>query len=135
VLTTRRLFLAAVALAIAWLSHRPALEPPFLLFAHQDKVFHFLEFAGLGFALHLNRDIFRNRPLLWSSLSGLCWAALDEVHQHYVPGRYCDILDFSADAAGLLTSLALFRYLSIIGKFRPGTAPPGNRKEDTKLDS
>jgi hypothetical protein len=132
VLTARRVFLAAVALAIVWLSHRQSLEPPFMLFLHQDKVFHFLEFAGLGFALHLNRDIFRNKPFLWSSISGLCWAALDEVHQHYVPGRYCDILDFSADAAGLLTSLALFRYLSTIGKFRPGTYPSGKRKEENQ---
>lgn len=124
------MFLGAVALTIVWLSHKQSLEPPFILFAHQDKVFHFLEFAGLGFALHLNRDMFRNRPFLWSSLSGLCWAALDEVHQHYVPGRYCDILDFSADAAGLLTSLALFRYLSTIGKFRPGATQPGKRMEE-----
>jgi VanZ family protein len=132
VLTARRLFLGAVALGIFWLSSKPSLEPPFILFAHQDKVFHFLEFAGLGFALHLNRDMWRNRPFLWSSLSGLCCAALDEVHQHYVPGRYCDILDFSADAAGLLTSLALFRYLSTIGKFRPGTDPPEKRMEENQ---
>ena len=131
-LTARRLFLGAVALGIVWLSSKPSLEPPFILFAHQDKVFHFLEFAGLGFALHLNRDMWRNRPFLWSSLSGLCWAALDEVHQHYVPGRYCDILDFSADAAGLLTSLALFRYLSTIGKVRPGTDAPEKRMEENQ---
>jgi len=132
VLTARRVFLATVALLIVWLSHRQSLEPPFMLFEHQDKVFHFLEFAGLGFALHLNRDIWRRNPFLWSSISGLCWAALDEVHQHYVPGRFCDILDFSADAAGLLTSLALFRYLSTIGKVRPDADPSAKRKEDNQ---
>lgn len=129
-LIARRLFLASVALAIAWLSHRPSIDPPFMLFVHQDKVFHFLEFAGLGFALHRNRDLWRSRPFLWSSLAGLFWALLDEVHQHYIPGRYCDILDFMADAAGLLTSLALFRYLSTIGKVRPVTDPFGERKVD-----
>lgn len=126
-LIARRIFLASVALAIVWLSHRPSISPPFMLFEHQDKVFHFLEFAGLGFALHLNRDIWGSRPFLLSSISGLAWAVLDEVHQHYIPGRYCDILDFLADAAGLLTSLALFRYLFTNGKLRPVNGPHEER--------
>lgn len=121
-LTARRAFLAAVAIAIAWLSHQPSLTPPFQLFPHQDKVFHFIQFAGLGFALHVNRDIWKGRRFLFSFLAGFVWAVLDEIHQHFVPGRNCDVLDLAADTAGLLASLAVFHYLFIHGKLRAGTA-------------
>jgi VanZ family protein len=114
----RRLFLGGVILAIAWLSHQPSLKPPFQLFPHQDKVFHFLEFAGLGLALHVNRDLKALSRVGPRLLAGLGWAALDEIHQRFVPGRFCDLADFLADAAGLLASLALFGYLYVHRKVR-----------------
>jgi len=118
----------AVALLIAWLSHQPSLKPPFELFPHQDKAFHFLQFAGLGLALHVNRDMWPRRAFLYNAVSGGVWAVLDEVHQHFVPGRQCDLADVLADIAGLLTSLAVLRYLSLHGGKRKNhggtTCPP-----------
>ena len=117
-ITFRRVFLGAAALSIAWLSHQPSLEPPFQLFPHQDKVFHFLEFAGLGLALQVNRDLKAFSRAGYRLLAGLGWAVLDEVHQHFVPGRFCDPADLLADAAGLLASLARFGYLYAHRKLR-----------------
>ena len=31
----------------------------------------------------------------------MAYAAIDEITQNFIPGRYPDVLDFAADAAGL----------------------------------
>jgi VanZ family protein len=106
-----RLFLAFVALLIVALSSQPSLKPPFHLFPHQDKVFHFIEYAGLALALVLNADIFGKRPGRNMFCFGLAWAVADEIHQHFVPGRHCSVLDIAADAAGLMAGILLFTAL------------------------
>jgi VanZ family protein len=107
-----RLFLLFVALLIPVLSHQPALKPPFQLFPHQDKVFHMVEFGGLALAMVMNRDLFRRyRNRLGMIIAGLTWAALDELHQSFVPGRDCSIADLLADGAGLIAGVILFSAL------------------------
>lgn len=107
--TLRRLFLLSVLLLIVYLSHQPSLKPPMELFPHQDKVFHMIEFGGLGLALVLNADIFGSkRRRLWMIVSGVLWAALDELHQSFVPGRDCSLQDVFADVAGLILAVWIF---------------------------
>ena len=104
----RRLGLLAILTAIFWLSHQPSLKliPP--IFPFQDKLLHAAEFFVLGAMLFLNRDLFHSRiRWLGTVLTGVMWAALDEVHQSYIVGRDCSSGDFLADCAGLLTVLAL----------------------------
>lgn len=104
-----RLFLLLVALLIPVLSHQPSLKPPFELFPHQDKLFHFLEFGGLALTMVLNRDLFRRLKNRWGmAASGMVWAALDEVHQSFVPGRDCSVQDLTADVVGLAVGVLLF---------------------------
>ncbi len=107
-----RLFLLLVAFLIAALSHQPSLKPPFELFPHQDKVFHMCQFGGLALALVLNVDLFgKNRTRRKMLAAGLFWAATDELHQHFVPGRFCSLGDFAADALGLVLGILLFSAL------------------------
>lgn len=109
-----RLFLVFTSLLIVALSDQPSLKPPFELFPHQDKLFHFAEFGGLALALMLNRDLFgRNRPRIKMALSGMIWALADEIHQSFVPGRNCSVSDFLADSLGLLVGILIFSALSI----------------------
>lgn len=113
----RRLFLVSVSLLIVYLSHQPSLKPPVELFPHQDKVFHMIEFGGLGLALVLNTDLFgkrykRSRMIV----SGICWALLDEFHQSFVPGRDSSFQDAFADIAGLI--LAIWLFSRVIGNNR-----------------
>jgi VanZ family protein len=41
-------------------------------------------------------------------LVGMAYAAIDEITQNFIPGRYPDILDFVADAAGLWTAITIY---------------------------
>lgn len=108
----KRLFLISVALLIVYLSHQPSLKPPFELFPHQDKLFHMVEFGGLGLALVVNADLFgKKRRKYRMAYAGISWAVLDEIHQFFVPGRFCSFQDVLADTAGLLLALWLFSRL------------------------
>ena len=110
--------LLTVAGIIFYLSSQPALPTP-PLFPHQDKVFHFLEFAGLGLMVFLNRDSWGSRPLPVMVLLVLAYALSDEVHQSFVPGRDCSAADLAADAAGGLFSLL------VLSRFGRGGTSPG----------
>ncbi|MCD6589312.1 MAG: VanZ family protein [Candidatus Fermentibacteraceae bacterium] len=105
----RRGFLILVSFLVVYLSHQPSLKPPLELFPHQDKLFHMIEFGGLGLALVLNRDIFgTERPRTFMLVSGAIWAVLDELHQSFVPGRDSSLQDVAADAAGLVIAVLIF---------------------------
>lgn len=110
--------LLTVAGIIFYLSSQPALPTP-PMFPHQDKVFHFLEFAGLGLMVFLNRDSWGGRPLPLMILLVLAYALTDEVHQSFVPGRDCSAADLAADAAGGIVSLLL------LSRFGSGAGSPG----------
>lgn len=108
----RRIFLITVALLVVYLSHQPSLKPPLELFPHQDKLFHMLEFGGLGLALVFNSDLFGKKTQRIRMISaGVIWALLDELHQSFVPGRDCSLQDVFADIAGLLIAVMLFSYM------------------------
>ena len=101
------LTLAYMAL-IFRLSHKPAIEiPP--LFPHQDKVFHFCEYFGLGFLLPLAipGGATRRRFLLAFFLAA-AYGISDEIHQSFVPGRDASVWDWLADAAGAWTGAWFF---------------------------
>jgi VanZ family protein len=101
-------WLPAVAWAgvIFYLSSRPTLpvEPRF---PHFDKAAHFGAYAVLGALLAFGAD--RTRvPLAVAIVLGVAYGASDEVHQMFVPGRSPDVLDWAADAAGVLAACLLY---------------------------
>ena len=102
---------AAVAAAIVALSHVPPGElPPVFIFAHQDKVAHFLEYVVLGTLLfrsllHQLGDKTRAAAIIAVS-AGLAFGAADEWHQRLV-GRSAEAWDVLADAAGLLCGTSM----------------------------
>ena len=111
-LILRRFFLVTVLFLVAYLSHQPSLKPPMEWFKHQDKLFHLLEFGGLGLALVVNSDLFgKKRPVLLMILFGVIWAVTDEIHQYFIPGRFCSWEDLIADSIGLYLSISIFTKL------------------------
>jgi len=76
------------------------------LFPGADKLIHIAEFAL--FAL-IAWKAFRRRALPVLAV-GLAFAAVDEIHQAFVPTRIATLFDAAADALGVLLGLALARW-------------------------
>jgi len=92
------------AALIFFMSSIPGYELPDLPFWSFDKIVHAVEFGLLGILLY---RAFRYpkpsaRPYLFTILTGIPYAALDELHQLFVPGRNCDAVDFLMDVLGLI---------------------------------
>lgn len=96
---------AAWAATIYLLSSQPRLPGPEI--PNFDKVAHFGAYAILGallaFAAHRSRV-----SVLVAVAVGVLYGASDEVHQMFVPGRSPDVLDWAADAAGVVTACYLY---------------------------
>jgi hypothetical protein len=69
----------------------------------KDKSIHSIEYAVLGLLWCRLLLTTRLRPFVALTIAGLLgtiYGLTDEIHQYYVPGRYCDRWDALADAAG-----------------------------------
>ena len=75
------------------------------------KIAHFCEYAVLG--LLLVRAT--RRDALAFGL-GVAYAASDELHQHFVPGRQAAVRDVLVDAAGVLAGVLAARLISQAGR-------------------
>lgn len=85
-------------------------------FSGHDKPIHFLAYAGLGL-LVLAYGAARwgmSRKRLCGIVIGLgVFAALDELTQSYVPGRYPNIDDWYADTTGVVSAVMVWCLVEI----------------------
>jgi len=106
------------AAGILAVSSIPNLRTPDLRVLAVDKLAHFLEYAVFAFLTfwsfyHIGRTPNLRRTLLVAALFVTVFALLDELHQHFIPGRQSDWLDFVVDVLGafiILAVLGLYRY-------------------------
>jgi hypothetical protein len=118
-LTSRHKIIIAVAvfyfIALFVSTHMPI---PKLVYQAKvsDKWLHFLAYMNLFFLLWFSfftdKKVNWLKPTVWLIiLGGLILGGVDELTQPYT-GRTCDILDFAADAKGILGGLIIFAFLS-----------------------
>ena len=73
------------------------------------KLAHFLEFTGLCFlvsnALYQTRG--RLSPVIATVITSI-YAVSDEVHQIFVPGRACQLMDWVIDTCGAVLGCVIF---------------------------
>jgi len=97
-----------------------------------DKILHLIAFFIYGISIQitiiniesLQKKIKKNYKFkikLIVLIFGISFAASDEIHQYFTPGRSADILDWIADVLGIILSLFLYDniynlYLKIINK-------------------
>jgi hypothetical protein len=78
------------------------------------KAAHLVEYAILGALLFRALSV-AARPLpaastvLWTWLIGATYAASDELHQHFVPGRQASAVDLIVDAVGVAVGVVAVR--------------------------
>ena len=96
-----------------------------------DKALHGLEYAGFAFLLALAiastpSPRIRSSAAMIAFLGAVTYAASDEFHQTFIPGRRGDLTDFLADTAGAAVAAAVYhiwRWRSARGPSVSGTSP------------
>ncbi|MCR5682928.1 MAG: VanZ family protein [Clostridiales bacterium] len=80
------------------------------------KLAHFLIFAVLGLltAAACSVDLGRKEAFLTALALGIVYAAADEIHQAFVPGRACQLRDVLIDASGVLLGSGCFTLIRLI---------------------
>jgi VanZ family protein len=101
------------AVLIFWLSSLSVTPEPAAVraFPGWSQEAHFTLYLVLG-ALLLRAVSAQSSGMLFSMpiAIGALYAASDEVHQYFVPGRQADILDFMVDLAGLTVGILMAFY-------------------------
>lgn len=83
-----------------------------------DKIEHFGAYLVLSFLLNMafrfqkKIKLFSERPNLYSFLFVFIYGIFDEIHQAFIPGRYCDLFDLIADTIGAILGLIIILFLS-----------------------
>ncbi len=117
----RLLLLVFYVITVFGLSMRPHLDSPGPDFANKDKVYHFVEYFGMGALLFAAAGRALNGRRLLTLLLlfavGATIAACDEIIQSYTPGREKDFADWVADAVGIVTALTLLTFTRL-GRWR-----------------
>ncbi len=117
----------AYMIAIFALSAQPVLPSPTgdVKIPNLDKLLHFIEYLLLGAMLALAVDAYGlfstsarivgmdvpARALELVITIGVLYGMSDELHQFFVPGRSCDVLDFSMDVLGVIAAQPIFHVL------------------------
>jgi len=94
-----------------------------------DYLAHFIEYFGFGvllfwWRLKAQASLQMKHKAFWQVLLlGSFYGVTDEVHQYFVPGRYCSLYDWIADtlgtAAGAFAAIILFKlYENFLGKVK-----------------
>lgn len=100
------------------LSSFEKLPTPKIEFELFDKLIHFIEF--FVFSILALRAIEKwklldnwkwNLTVPLSILLSTAYAASDEIHQYFVPGRSCDLYDFWADMVGIIVGAVIYCFI------------------------
>jgi len=106
------------SLIIFTLSSLPQEKVPAIEIWNFDKVLHLIEYTIYGIFLSLafasaEHEKVARRAIPLSLLTGLLFAITDELHQYFVPGRFCSIYDWLADAIGIGLGIYLFHKIKL----------------------
>jgi hypothetical protein len=76
-------------------------------FPGADKLVHCLMYLVLGWLASRALENASISRVVWMAVAILCFAALDEWHQFFIPGRDADVLDWVADSLGASMGILL----------------------------
>jgi VanZ family protein len=95
-----------------------------------DKALHAVEYAGLALLVShawQQEGVGRGWMLVLAMIVTMLYAASDEVHQLWVPGRDSSVFDWTADALGGVAGAVLFATLTSV-RLKPDTTYIGPAK-------
>lgn len=83
------------------------------------KIAHFMEYMAVGFLSFGIVVMWSDRLRKWFLIvlgQLVISAALDEFHQHFVPGRYASVKDVLIDTAGGVAGIAVILFFLFLGR-------------------
>ena len=85
---------------------------------HIRQLAHFTLYFLLGITTSnaINNGFNFRKPIAYGISGGICiiYAISDEIHQYFVPGRSCRLIDIGIDSMGILTGILLVWLISLI---------------------
>ena len=83
------------------------------------KIAHVTEFAVLSILLFRAVNFEKKQiNYFWPVFLSIVYAASDEIHQGFVPGRGPSVIDVGIDTAGVIMGILAKNILSYFGKYR-----------------
>jgi VanZ family protein len=78
-----------------------------------DKFLHFTIYTVFAFLLtrQISEDTTRGRAVFGAVMIAAAFAAADEWHQRFIPGRFPEFADWLADVAGAVIGALLYVFL------------------------
>ncbi|HPI38806.1 MAG TPA: VanZ family protein [Ignavibacteriaceae bacterium] len=94
-----------------------------------DKVQHWGAYLVLTVLFNLTisfqnkSELLKKYHYIFTVIIVTIYAAFDEIHQYFIPGRSCELLDFFADVLGLISGLFIIFILRVMDsrERKPGT--------------
>lgn len=80
------------------------------VFAPTRKLAHLTEYAILGMLFYININ---NNKIKYSLILSILFSISDEIHQYFVPGRFCSVTDVLIDTCGIVLGIFLIHQISI----------------------
>lgn len=123
-LEKKKIYFVYIPLTVYWISLFIATSVPTTslpTIAVSDKVEHFAAFFILSILLTLtllyqNKNSFLKNHFLASSFVIVAlYGVIDEIHQYFIPGRYCELLDWISDVTGSV--IGVFLVFILVKKF------------------
>lgn len=107
--------LIVASLSIIYASSLPGFDLPQIGFWQTDKLLHFGAFFVYGLLVLLflkgNFSFSNRKTIILAMIIGIIFAASDEIHQSFVPGRLADMFDFFADSLGIIFSVVFIHLI------------------------
>ena len=81
-----------------------------------DKFEHLIAYLLLSILLYLTFHSqnkykkLKGNPALFTIIVSFFYAIIDELHQYYIPGRYCDLLDLVSNFIGVLLAVTMVAF-------------------------
>lgn len=85
-------------------------------FGISDKVEHLIAYFLLSILLQLTLHFqnkflkLKKRHALYTAIVGCLYGIVDELHQHLIPGRYCDLLDLVSNFVGVFLAVGIVTF-------------------------
>lgn len=105
------------SMLIIYLSNQPNIQLPDLGFNLQDKFLHLVAYFVYGSTIIIALlgnfpEMAKKKLIIFVITIGCIFAASDEIHQFYIPGRVASFWDWVADVLGVLFSLLTIKPIS-----------------------